>query len=442
MNYQGRLLTKEGTPVADGVYSISFRIYDAAEGGKMLWEEVHESVQVKGGFFYVLLGSINPLSSSLFNAPDRWLEVKVEGEQLQPRSRIATFPYAFNADTVDGKHAADLGDGHSLHASDGDPKNVVYVDTDGNVGIGTTSPNYKVSIQASGNDYYLSLSENEPGGADGFEFQIAPGGGTAKTRIGYLRGNFGSSSGFYIYNERNAPIRFGTNNIERMRITNTGNVGIGTTKPTEKLEVVGNVKATKFIGDGSGLTNLPTGAGDGHSLDAADGDPKDVVYVDNNGNVGIGTTSPNYKVSIQASGNDYYLSLSENEPGGADGFEFQIAPGGGTAKTRIGYLRGNFGSSSGFYIYNERNAPIRFGTNNIERMRITNTGNVGIGTTEPQYKLDVEGYVQAHGYYTGDIVFQKDGNKLWRMFEDEDGLYLENLSTGEIYRFVLEKVKK
>jgi hypothetical protein len=33
--------------------------------------------------------------------------------------------------------------------------------------------------------------------------------------------------------------------------------------------------------------------------------------------------------------------------------------------------------------------------------------------------------MQAHGYYTGDIVFQKDGNKLWRMFEDEDGLYLK-----------------
>jgi len=29
-------------------------------------------------------------------------------------------------------------------------------------------------------------------------------------------------------------------------------------------------------------------------------------------------------------------------------------------------------------------------------------------TTNPQYELDVEGYVQAYGYYTGDIVFQKD----------------------------------
>jgi len=67
--------------------------------------------------------------------------------------------------------------------------------------------------------------------------------------------------------------------------------------------------------------------------------------------------------------------------------------------------------------------------------------NVGIGTENPAYKLDVEGDVQAHAYHTGDIFFQKDGKKLWRMFEDEDGLYLENLKTGKVYSFVLQERK-
>ncbi len=75
-------------------------------------------------------------------------------------------------------------------------------------------------------------------------------------------------------------------------------------------------------------------------------------------------------------------------------------------------------------------------------MVIDTTGKVGIGTRNPMYKLDVEGYVQAHGYYTGDITFQKDKEKLWRMYEDEDGLYLESLKTGKIYRFVLQEMEK
>jgi hypothetical protein len=69
-------------------------------------------------------------------------------------------------------------------------------------------------------------------------------------------------------------------------------------------------------------------------------------------------------------------------------------------------------------------------------------GNVGIGTTAPTEKLEVAGRVKAQEFITGDITFQKDGEKLWRMFEDEEGLYIENLKTGKVYRFVLQEVEK
>jgi len=69
-------------------------------------------------------------------------------------------------------------------------------------------------------------------------------------------------------------------------------------------------------------------------------------------------------------------------------------------------------------------------------------GYVGIGTTNPQYTLDVEGDAQANNWHTGDIFFQKNNENLWRMFEDEDGLYAENLKTGKVYRFILEEVSK
>jgi hypothetical protein len=86
--------------------------------------------------------------------------------------------------------------------------------------------------------------------------------------------------------------------------------------------------------------------------------------------------------------------MSEDAAGGVDGFEFQIGPGLGNPTGRAGNLRVNFGSSDlGFYIYNQRSAPLRFGTDNAERMRIAANGRVGIGTVDPATTLHVNGAI-------------------------------------------------
>ena len=48
-------------------------------------------------------------------------------------------------------------------------------------------------------------------------------------------------------------------------------------------------------------------------------------------------------------------------------------------------------------------------TGKQDRMTIRSNGSIGIGTSNPAYKLDVEGHAQAYGFHTGDIFFQKDG---------------------------------
>lgn len=84
-----------------------------------------------------------------------------------------------------------------------------------------------------------------------------------------------------------------------------GNVGIGTTLPPQKLSVNGTIESQsggfKFPDGTVQATAAGGGSGDGYSLDAADGSPTDVVFVDNVGWVGIGTNNPGAKLDINGS---------------------------------------------------------------------------------------------------------------------------------------------
>ncbi len=110
INYQGKLMKPDGTPVADGTYSITFTIYDAETGGNIRWSEPNVSVQAKGGLFAVLLGGNGTnLPANIFEGPDRWFGIQVNDDpEMIPRQRIASVAYAQVAEIVpDGSITAE-----------------------------------------------------------------------------------------------------------------------------------------------------------------------------------------------------------------------------------------------------------------------------------------------------------------------------------------------
>jgi hypothetical protein len=98
MSYQGVLTDGSGTPVADGNYDITFKLYDTSAGGSALWTET-QTVAVMGGIFSAILGSTTPIDIA-FDRP-YWLGVSVDGgAELSPRRALTSSPYSLNANDV------------------------------------------------------------------------------------------------------------------------------------------------------------------------------------------------------------------------------------------------------------------------------------------------------------------------------------------------------
>lgn len=224
--------------------------------------------------------------------------------------------------------------------------------------------------------------------------------------------------------------------IERMRITSEGNIGIGTTSPSEKFSVqgnalvsgnltVGNLTATGTVNVGNlgttSITNLsvtntssstfagPISNTSGNLTIASTGTTNKLLLNPYGGNVGVGTDDPLEKLSVKGNLKFFHpsdgngitrgINVTPSQVGGAGSILSYINTSG---SFDFGAINGGTGVQSVFMRVTSQNTGTpensaialytnTGGSSGIERMRVNGDGNVGIGTTSPSQRLSVQG---------------------------------------------------
>jgi hypothetical protein len=258
------------------------------------------------------------------------------------------------------------------------------ISSSGNVGIGTNNPD---SYAADANNLVI-YSATETG------MTIVS--GTASTGdIYFADGTSALNRGYFQYHHADDSMRFGTAATESMRIDSAGNVGIGMTGPSYKLDIDGN--------NYNGATGTSIRIKD-HSSNVNNGDIQSSIiftgrYWSGDDNTAVESKIAGLKGAANGNTGSALGFFTQTFGLGGSVERMRITSSGELQLTGNGVIKnqisdGNFSylqqTSSDARLYVQYSQPLLFGTNNTERMRIDSSGRVGIGTSSPaQAKLDI-----------------------------------------------------
>ena len=279
---------------------------------------------------------------------------------------------------------------------------------------------------------------------------VFPGSGSSTVRHisgdtgSYIRLGIGSGITFHTNITSSLNVDIAETSNEVFRVTQTGNVGIGRSSPTQKLDVSGSIR----VRSGFGYTSDFSGGVFGISILNVDGSdnvvigstysPKNVILTSGirydfaSTGLGINVTAPSARLQVKGSGTTSATTAFRVENANASAsllvYDNQIIEVNSTITTNQTYLQlgqggqiairlngagQRFAGPSYFenyiqgYVIDTKIKTYSSSTNitfhasdNAELARITNSGSIGIGTTSPSYKLDVSGSGNFTDYLT------------------------------------------
>jgi hypothetical protein len=320
----------------------------------------------------------------------------------------------------------------------------LLVDTNGNVGIGTTSPGYKLQVGDNGvADGNIAMKANGTGVDAGAEltFNMNVGGGNADSYIAQIVPISYDSLSSGTHSSLNFKVGTWNNNADagasRMTILSNGNVGIGTTDPGAKLNVAGDIliNSGEYISWGTvGATSIE-GSTASNKLQFRT-NSSDRMIINSAGNVGIGTTGPNnllelFKTVDSDIGPILQLTNSQygnaNNSGSSIQFRGYTAWGPGSTNPRYSEINAINGSGS---VPKRIEFKFYADTNVKTPLSILQTGRVGVGTTTPGNVFVVESAASASAAEF--INTNADANP--------SGIILKKLSTSPADEDVLGRI--
>lgn len=301
--FQG-VLEDGSSPVTDPSATLTFRLYAAETGSSAVWTETQTGVDIDAGAFSVLLGTTSALDALDMDRP-LWLSVAVGDATATelPRSPLAAAPYALALPGVStsptgserfvgvnrstpvnefeyfGIHSDRTSGFAGMYVTGGGPSVLPYygyapdetdlndvafhyydsgrwalnnggfdrlhVLSDGFVGLGRSTPVNEFE------DFGVHSDRTT-----GFAGMYVTGGGPGvRTYYGYAPSGTATSNdaAFHYYDQAANRWSLNVGDFDRLHVLSNGNVGIGTSAPTEALEVDGSIRADEVLLNGSDL---------------------------------------------------------------------------------------------------------------------------------------------------------------------------------------------